>query len=75
MEWAENFKAYNQFNTNFLLHYFCSTAKGMRERQLHKGEKFYQACNKVFCGWDFSLTDAKAADYKKKNLYAEYMVY
>ena len=42
--------------------------------QLTSGDKFYQSCNKVFCGWDYSLNKEKAAVYKHKNLLNEYKV-
>ncbi|ELU09265.1 hypothetical protein CAPTEDRAFT_216997, partial [Capitella teleta] len=47
------------------------TAIGMRNQRM-SGEKFYDYCNKVFSGWDFSLSKDKAAADKHKNLFHEY---
>ncbi|ELT96458.1 hypothetical protein CAPTEDRAFT_150917 [Capitella teleta] len=47
------------------------TAIGMRNQRM-SGEKFYDYCNKVFSGWDFSLSKDKAAAHKHKNLFHEY---
>lgn len=46
----------------------------MKESQLSEGEKFCHSCNKVFCGWDYSLTQEKAAKYKHKNIHDDVKV-
>ena len=52
-----------------------STARGLKESQLSSGEKFYHSCNKVFCAWDYSLAQEKAAKYKHKNIFDEIKVH
>lgn len=52
---------------------YYSTASGLRS-QLVSGDRFYQNCHQVFCGWDYSLNKDKAAKYKHMNLYQELTV-
>ena len=51
---------------------FSSTASGLKDSQVTQGEKFYKHCNKVLCGWDYNLTDKKAASLMHKRLHREY---
>ena len=65
---------YNLTNYTIVEMFDCSTARGLKESQLNTGEKFYHSCNKIFCGWDYSLAQEKGAKYKHKNIYDEMTV-
>ncbi|XP_070581089.1 transmembrane channel-like protein 7 isoform X2 [Ptychodera flava] len=47
------------------------TAKGFRDSLANQEDHFYKHCNKVFAGWDYSMTDEKSAVLKHKSLHFE----
>ena len=52
-----------------------SSAKGIRTSVMDEGSgPLTQYCNKVFGGWDFCISDQKAAKDKHKNLCQELRV-
>ena len=65
---------YNLTNGTIIELFDSSTALGLKESQLNTGEKYYHSCNKIFCGWDYSLAQEKGAKYKHKNIYDEITV-
>uniref|UniRef100_H2YN24 TMC domain-containing protein n=1 Tax=Ciona savignyi TaxID=51511 RepID=H2YN24_CIOSA len=48
----------------------ASSAKvgGLKESLVDNEDRFYTYCNKVFCGWDFCITNAHTADLKHSSL-------
>lgn len=52
-----------------------SSAKGVKSSVLDEGSgQMTQFCNKVFSGWDFCISNQKAAKEKHKNLTQELRV-
>ncbi|XP_009859564.2 transmembrane channel-like protein 7 isoform X3 [Ciona intestinalis] len=41
---------------------------GLKESLLSNEDRFYTYCNKVFCGWDFCITDDHSAELKHSSL-------
>ncbi|CAH1794986.1 unnamed protein product [Owenia fusiformis] len=45
-----------------------STASGIKASLVNREERFYQYCNKIFCGWEYGITREKPAALKMKNI-------
>lgn len=48
-----------------------AVAHEFKDRLVEGEGQFYQYCNLIFCGWDFSLHNEKSAQIKHKALYNE----
>lgn len=48
-----------------------AVAHEFKDRLVEGEGQFYQYCNLIFCGWDFSLHNEKSAQIKQKALYNE----
>ncbi|XP_013388941.1 transmembrane channel-like protein 7 isoform X2 [Lingula anatina] len=60
--------AYLGLSLLMLMHH---TGKGLRESMVNSEDKYFQHCNKVFGGWDFTLMDDNAAELRHKSLHFE----
>ncbi|KFO87818.1 Transmembrane channel-like 7, partial [Buceros rhinoceros silvestris] len=47
------------------------SVKGFKQNLVHSEDPFQSYCNKVFAGWEFCITDPKAAQLKHRSLLSE----
>ncbi|NXT74385.1 TMC7 protein, partial [Zapornia atra] len=50
------------------------SVEGFKQNLVHHEDQFQTYCNKVFAGWDFCITDLKAARLKHRSLQCELQV-
>jgi hypothetical protein len=53
---------------------FFSMADSYRENYIYAGDDFSFYISKVFCTWDYGITDSESATLKQKSIFNDFKV-